>query len=268
MDVHLIAPTRITEETSRRWRVRWLRPGLIWFAFDLLAPTALFYVMRWHGSSLYLALLASAAVSAVSGLISFLRGKGGQRFAPYMLALSLAGFAVALVTGSDRFLLAKESILTAMVGFWFLGSIWQHRPLTFQFTKPLVEGPFGRRMGIVGPRTWEELWAREPGFRHIWRVSSVMWSAATLIDAAIRVVMAYTLPVNAVPALQTAMFVVTGLIMQVATNGYYSRVGLWKLIREGGTENNRTESRTDSRDRMTGSAAGNITVNMQRSMDS
>src|SRR5512138_708320 len=98
----------------RRRRSAWVRPGLLWFAFDLLAPTALIYVLLWLGSSLYLALLASAAVSAISTLVSYRRGTGQQRLASHMLALSLAGFAVAVVTGSDRFLLAKESVLTAL----------------------------------------------------------------------------------------------------------------------------------------------------------
>lgn len=44
--------------------------------------------------------------------------------------------------------------------------------------------------------------------------------------------MAYTLPVSSVPALQTGMFIVTGLVMQVITNVYYVRAGLWRLIRE------------------------------------
>jgi hypothetical protein len=224
---------RDAEGPTTRRRPRWLRPGLLWFAFDLLAPTALLYVLLWLGSGLYVALLASASVSAVSALVSYRSGVGSQRFAPYMLALTLAGFGVALVTGSDRFLLAKESLLTAMVGFWFLGSIWTARPLTYQFTRPLLEGRWGRRWGLHGP-PWELLWEREPRFRRIWRASSAMWAAATLIDAALRVVIAYTFPVEAVPVTQLGLFVVTGLLMQVATNVYYTRAGLWLLVRGGG----------------------------------
>ena len=213
-----------------RWRrPSWLRPGPLWFAFDLLVPTALLYVLLWRGSSLYVALLASASISAVTALVSYWRGTGNQRFAPYMLALSLASFGIALVTGSDRFLLAKESVLTAMVGFWFLGSIWTARPLAYRFTRPLLEGRWGRRWGLRGP-SWEELWERDPRFRRIWRVSSAMWAAATLIDAMLRVVMAYTLPVNTVPALQIGLMIATMLLMQVVTNVYYARAGLWSIV--------------------------------------
>jgi len=234
-------PTMTTQtRTSFQWRhPSWLRPGLIWFAFDLLVPTALLYVMLWLGSSLYLALLASAALSAVTALIACRRGTGGQRFAPYMLALLLAAFAISLITGSDRFLLAKESLLTAMAGFWFLGSIWTARPLTYQFTRPMIEGWWGRRLGLAGA-SWEALWEREPHFRHIWRVSSVMWAVATFTDAILRVVMAYTLPVNSVPVMQLGMFIVTGLLMQVVTNVYYTRAGLWRLIWEAANNNRAT----------------------------
>ncbi len=81
----------------------WMRPGLLWFAFDLLAPTALLYVLLWLGSGLYLALLASAFVSAVSALVSYQRGAGNRLFAPSMLALSVVGLAIALVTGRGHF---------------------------------------------------------------------------------------------------------------------------------------------------------------------
>ena len=67
-----------------------------------------------------------------------------------MLAMALAGFALALVTGNDRFLLAKESVLTALVGCWFLASIWAERPLTYQFTRPLLEGRIGREGNTMG----------------------------------------------------------------------------------------------------------------------
>jgi len=230
------AIARRAEAQLGRRRPPWLRPGLLWFAFDLLAPTALLYVLLWLGSGLYVALLASASVSAVSALVSYRRGTGRQQFASFMLALSLAAFGIALVTGSDRFLLAKESVLTAMVGCWFLGSIWAAQPLAYLFTRPLLEGRWGRRWGLNGP-SWELLWEREPRFRRIWRVSSAMWGVATLIDAVLRVVMAYTLPVQAVPAMQLGMFVLTGLVMQVVTHVYYARAGLWTLLRGGSPRN-------------------------------
>lgn len=76
------------------------------------------------------------------------------------------------------------------------------------------------------------LWEQLPRFRRIWYISTAMWGVAILIDAVLRVVMAYTLPVESVPALQTGMFIVTGILMQVVTNVYYVQAGLWRLIRD------------------------------------
>jgi hypothetical protein len=222
--------TAVNPSSTVSRRPRWLRPGLLWFAADLLAPTALFYLLLWGGTSLYLALVASAGLSTVSALVSYRLGAGGQSFAPYMLALQLAAFGIALIAGSDRFLLAKESVLTALVGCWFIGSLWTARPLAYRFTRPLLEGAWGRRWGLTGGPTWETLWEREPRFRHIFRVSTAMWGVATLIDAVLRVVIAYRMPIASVVALQTAMFGVTILLMQVVTHVYYSRVGLWPML--------------------------------------
>jgi hypothetical protein len=68
-----------------------------------------------------------------------------------------------------------------------------------------------------------------------------MWAAATLFDAVLRVVMAYTLPINSVPMMHLVMFIVTGLLMQVVTNVYYTRAGLWRLIWEA-SEHEKTKT--------------------------
>jgi hypothetical protein len=217
--------TKPTTPSTRRRRPGWLGRGALWFAFDLLVPTLLLYLLIWLGYSLYIALLASASISAITALVSYWRGTGRQSFAPVMLALALAGFGVALITGSDRFMLARESVLTAIVGAWFLSSIWKERPLTYVFTRPLLEGRFGTE-----GRAWEPIWEREPHFRRIWRVSSLMWAVALFIDAILRVVIAYTLPVNSVPISQTGLMLTTMLAMQVVTNVYYVRAGLWRII--------------------------------------
>jgi intracellular septation protein A len=159
----------------------------------------------------------------VTGLIGWARGqrRAGARF---MLLVSLASFAISLVTGSDRFLLARESVITALMGGWFLLSLRDERPMTFRLTRPLWEGRFRTTAN------WDDLWDSNDRFRHIWRMSTVMWGVATLLDAVLRVVIAYTFPVESVPALQTGLVIATMLLMQVVTNVYYVRAGLWPLL--------------------------------------
>lgn len=163
-----------------RKRPLWLRPGLLWFAFDMLAPSGLFYLAINSGASIYLGLLASALLSAISAIISFLHGKGGQRFAPYMLAMALASLALALVTGSDRFLLAKESVLTVVVGFWFLGSIWTPRPLTYRL--PVHAANAGREIWLAGTFVGRDLGAGAPVPSNLVRLDGDV-GVVTLIDS-------------------------------------------------------------------------------------
>ncbi len=58
----------------------------------------------------------------------------------------------------------------------------------------------------------------------------MIWGIATLIDAVIRLVMAYTLPVNVVPGLGGALWPVTFIALQVITNIYFARSGLWLIL--------------------------------------
>jgi hypothetical protein len=79
-------------------------------------------------------------------------------------------------------------------------------------------------------RDWDALWDAEPRFRRIWRVSTVIWGLALLADAVIRVVMAYTLPVDVVPGLGGALYPVTFVLIQIVTNVYYQVAGLNRLL--------------------------------------
>jgi hypothetical protein len=43
---------------------------------------------------------------------------------------------------------------------------------------------------------WDRSWLEDPRFRHVMRVITGMWGVAFLLDSALRVVMAFTLPVD------------------------------------------------------------------------
>ena len=123
--------------------------------------------------------------------------------ATYATTMMVGSVGVSLWAGSPQFLMAKGALLTGVTGVWFIASLWAERPLAYLFSRPLLEGRFH------WPARWDELWERSPRFRRIWQVSSVLFGIGTLLDAAVRVVMAYTLPPDSVPALNTALYVVT-----------------------------------------------------------
>ncbi|MFI9273380.1 hypothetical protein ACIGXM_22065 [Kitasatospora sp. NPDC052896] len=77
------------------------------------------------------------------------------------------------------------------------------------------------------------LWKREPAFRRIWRVPTAIRGVAMLLDAAARIVMAHTLPVDLVPRLGASLRPVTLVLLQLVNGVCYELAGLWRLTRSG-----------------------------------
>jgi hypothetical protein len=134
------------------------------------------------------------------------------------LALMVAGlFLTSLVlvafTGSPRFLLAKESLGTAVVGAWCLGSAWTRRPMTFYTARPLLTR--GRPAAL---RCWDILAERSAAFQSIQRRLAILWGVGLMVEAAVRIGIVEHYPVHTAAALVnvvaatiiTALCVVSG----------------------------------------------------------
>jgi len=230
--------SRLTHRTPSERSVRPTRTGrrLLTLGLNVAAPIALYFGLRAAGAGIYPALLAGAAAPALSAVVKIIRRERVDGLSLFMTAMVLLSFAVSLLTGSPRFLLAKDGWLTGVSGVWMLLSARGQRPLTFLFARPLLEGrrlfdPTARTWGTPIAESWGSLWERLPRFRRIWRVATVIWGAAMLGDAVIRVVMAYTLPVDFVPALGGALWPVTFVVLQVVDNVYFQRAGFWRILR-------------------------------------
>jgi hypothetical protein len=206
------------------------RRGLLTAVVDVLAPIGLYYGSRAAGAGIYVALLAGAVIPAISTLIRLIAGARLDRLAMFVMTTMVIGVGVALVAGSPRFLLAKEACVTGVASAWFLLSANGSQPLAFLFARPLLEG---RR--TFTSESWTSLWARLPRFRRVWRVSSVIWGVGLLVDAGLRVLIAYTLPIDLDPALAGALYPVTFVMLQVIDQINYWRSGLWQILTESDT---------------------------------
>jgi len=202
-----------------------LRGQLARYALDIAAPIALYYLLHGAGASNLLALSAGAAVPACSTLFTLLTKRRVDAVALLVLASFVASIGASLLSHNARFLLAKEGLITGVWGAWFLASAAAHRPAAFVFARPLMEG---RKM--FPARSWDSLWHTEPQFRRIWRISSVIWGSALLLDAAVRVWMSYALPIHVVPGLGGLLWPVTFVAIQIVTNLYYRRAGLFAIL--------------------------------------
>lgn len=209
-------------EAARSPRLSRQVGGLV---FDIAAPIAVYYVLHGAGVSNLVALGAGAVFPALGALWQLAVRRRVDAIAVVVLATIAGSLLISLVAHSPRFLLARDGLITGIWGIWFLATLAARRPAAYLFARPLLEG---RRVFAV--TSWDELWAAEPRFRRIWRISTVMWAAGLLADAVIRVVMACTLPVDVVPGLGGALWPVTFIVLQLITNVYYQLAGLNRML--------------------------------------
>ena len=205
-----------------------LRRQLALLVLDIGAPIGLYYGLRAAGLSNLVALGAGAVVPAVGVIIQLITRRRLDGVGGVVVVSVLATIALSFITDSPRFLLARDGFITTLWGLWFLATLrarWARRPAAFALARPLMEG---RR--AFGSASWDDVWAREPAFGKIWRVSTIIWGAGLLVDAGLRVLMSYTLPVSVVPGLGGALWPVTFIVIQVVTNVYYHRAGLYRLL--------------------------------------
>lgn len=191
--------------------------ALLKLGVGLLLPTLAFYALRRWGFDVYVSLLVPTLVSAVPGLVSVVRERRVDTLSTYFTAMLLGGLVVSLVGGDERFLLARDAVLTGVTGVWFITSLRGHRPLAYVFTRPLLQNRFR------WPDDWDGVWSRSPRFRRMWRVSSVLYGAGLLLDATVRVVLAYGVDPDRVPAIGLGVSVLTVVVLAVVTNAYYVR---------------------------------------------
>ena len=196
--------------------------GMLVLLFDMGAPIAFFYVLTAAGLSNFTSLLLSAVLPGLSTVYQVLRARHLDALAVFMMAITVITALASLISGSPRFLLARDGWVTGVSGIWLLATARANPPVVYMFARPLLEGRIGPNAD-----SWDVLWDRLPGFRRIWRVASFIWGVATIFDAAVRFTMAYTLPVKAVPALNGAQYAVLFVLLQVVTNIYYFRAGLY-----------------------------------------
>ena len=184
----------------------------------LLIPLLIYYGLREMAVDVYLALLVSSLISAVPTVAGLFRRRVNALSA-FFTTMVLGGVVVSLVAGSTEFLLAKEAVLTFVTGVWFLAGAFTKRPLSYTFSRPLLEGRFR------WPSDWDLLWVGCPRWRRMWRLSSVLFGLGSITDAVIRVVLAYTLPPDVVPALGTALVAVTSGVLMIVANVHYILTG-------------------------------------------
>ncbi len=171
---------------------------------DIGVPTGAYYVLHGFGASDLVALGAGTVVSGAILLTDTVRARKFDLFAGVMLGVFGIGLLLTFLSGDARFMIAKDSIGTGLVGSAFLISAAIGKPLTYVAAL--------RGMTASDPAkaaAFEERYRSRPGMRQSFRRLTVLWGAGLLAEAVVRCVLAYQLPIATMVWLSTVLMIAT-----------------------------------------------------------
>jgi hypothetical protein len=163
---------------------------------DVAVPLGSYYLFRdAFGMSTFAALAWSSVVPAGRTLWSALRERAVNGLAGLILVVNVVGLVLSFVSGDPRLMLAKDSGVSSTVGIGILVSVMLGRPMMTAGLKPFL---------VKSDAVREAAWARlESGaaaasadFRRRERAFSLVWGAVLLAECVVRIVGAYTVPVD------------------------------------------------------------------------
>jgi hypothetical protein len=198
----------VSAPTENKPKARWgavFVPTLI----DLVIPLLVFYVLRQAGVGVVGATLAGAVIPTARTVYAVAKARKADWMAIFMLSALTVGTIASLLMDSPRMLLAKDGVITALLGFSMLGTVFAGKPLLLSMGRGIAEAKRGKGGGEV----WASRWNIEPRFRTGLRVITAAWGVGLVLDAVIRVVIAFTLPLDAVPGATTAQWVVVFAVL-------------------------------------------------------
>ncbi|MEV5543714.1 VC0807 family protein [Saccharopolyspora shandongensis] len=183
---------------------------------DVGLPMAAYYGLRSYGFSEHVSLLAGAGVAGVRLLFVAFRARKLEPFAGFMLVTYLLALPLLLISGDDRTLVIKDSLGTGITGLIFLASCFVGKPAMFHAA---------RRFRSAGDNveTWEGLWGSNPGFRRSFTFMTAVWAATLLVEAAVRVGLAFVLPIDVMVALSAVLGIGTIALLLTWTMIYGAR---------------------------------------------
>jgi hypothetical protein len=153
--------------------------------FDIAGPLVAYSLLRSAGQSAVTALVLSGAFPALGVAAGLIRHRRVDAIGILVLAGIAVGTVVGLLSGDPRLVLVEGSVPTAVFGLLCLGSLWARRPLIYRFAIEFIgpDTPKGRE--------FESLW-QYYGFRHTFRLFTVVWGVTYLAEAAARVIIVET----------------------------------------------------------------------------
>ncbi|MFD7709151.1 VC0807 family protein [Streptomyces sp. NPDC059786] len=181
------------------------RQSFLPLVLDVALPLGSYYLLKsGFGMSTVAALGWSSVVPAVRTGWTAVKDRRLNGLAALILIVNVAGLLMSFVTGDPRLMLAKDSAVSSVVGIGILLSVRLGKPMMTTVLAPSVTKGSAART-----EAWERLLNGSARFRRAERTFSTVWGVALLTECVLRVVGAYTIPVDTMVWLGSVVMVVT-----------------------------------------------------------
>ncbi|WP_040740636.1 VC0807 family protein [Paenibacillus ginsengihumi] len=153
---------------------------------NIALPYVIYRLLAPHTSSA-VALSAAAIVPLGESVYTLMRTRKADVFSGFIFLGLVLGVIAALLGGDERFILLRESYVTGIMGILFLLSLLFPRPLIYYFAE---------RFAGRDPQM-DDKWNRLPAYRRTFRLMTIVWGCALLLEAAIKVALMNILSISA-----------------------------------------------------------------------
>ncbi|MEU3527103.1 VC0807 family protein [Streptomyces sp. NPDC038707] len=163
---------------------------------DVAVPLGSYYLFKEaFGMSTFAALAWSSVVPAVRTVWGVVKERRTNALAALILVVNVVSLLLSFVSGDPRLMLAKDSGVSSTVAIGILVSVRLGKPMMTEGMKPfLVKGDPAREAAFQ--RLVSGTAAGSAAFRRKERVFSVVWGLVLLAECVVRIVGAYTVPVD------------------------------------------------------------------------
>ncbi|WP_254389154.1 VC0807 family protein [Streptomyces sp. AC550_RSS872] len=159
---------------------------------DVAVPLGAYYLLKnGFGTSTLMALALSSVVPAVRTGWGVVKAREVNGLAALILFVNVVSLLLSFVAGDPRLMIAKDSAASSTIGIGIIVSVVLGKPMMTAGMKPWVVKGDPRREAA-----WTRLRAGSARFRRAERVFSLVWGVVLLTECVVRVVGAYTLPVD------------------------------------------------------------------------
>lgn len=189
---------RVDARAAAMRRRLWLQ-----LLLDVVVPLVLFYGLRHFGSSIFTASVVSSAIPAIRAVISLLRGRI-DLLSIAVISVFAVGSLVAYAEGDPRFVFAKDGWLTGLLGLWVIISLATRRPFMLHLGGVIATA----KRSPDAAAAWLQRWDEDPRFRYDIRLVSCVVGVVLMADAVVRVVIAYTVALDALPVVTNVQYIV------------------------------------------------------------